>query len=195
MKIYGKQSGGAPVPLTVRVDWLPDGAIRPRLYWTPDGSRHEVTRVFESVPMAYLRDRGEGLRFRVRAKIAETPEPYSPMRNARFDSYLYLADNRFCGGNIVDGRYGHPAKEYIPVTLDVFPDGSYELVQFSVGGTQYCVEKTLNVEPRGAYQAGGVGVRHKVEARRANQEDIDKRHAALYLEVNKWFVSVTRQGG
>jgi hypothetical protein len=195
MKTYGKQTGGAPVPLTIRIDWLPDGAIVPRLYWTPDGSCCEVTRVFESIPMAYLKDKGEGIRFRVRAKIIETPEPYSQLQHAQFESYLYLADGRFSAKNIIDGRYGHAAKEFIPVTLDVFPDGGYELTHFSVQGTRYRVEKTVGVEPRGAFRAGGVGVRHKVRARKAGEEDGSGRQAALYFEINKWFVSVTQQGG
>jgi len=190
MTIYGKQTGGARVPLTVRIDWLPDGAIVPRQFWTPDGSRYEVTRVFESMPMAYLKDRGEGVRFRVRARVADTPEPYSHLRYAQFDSYLYLADGRFSAKNIVDGRYGHAAKEYVPVTLDVFPDGGYELTHFSVQGTRYRVDKTVSVEPRGAFQAGGVGIWHKVNARPADAGDDAGRQAALYLEVNKWFVSV-----
>jgi len=62
------------------------------------------------------------------------------------------------------------------------------------------VEKTIAVEPRGSFHAGGAGLWHKVEARLVNADD-DKdpdpnksvrRLAALYLELNKWFVSIAK---
>ena len=197
--VYGKQPGGPRVPLTVRVDWLPDGSLRPRLYWLPDGTCCQVTHVYECMPLAFLKDRGEGLRFKVRAKVVETPDPYSELRLAQVEAYLFFEDGRFCEKNIVDARYGHAAKEYVPVSLDVFPDGGYELTHFWFHGTRYHVEKTLDVGPRGAYRAGGVGLRHEVEARRVGERGDDdpdpaysvRRMAALYLEVNKWFVSVS----
>ncbi len=40
--IYSKQSGGPTVPLTVRLEWLPDGTINPLMFWTPDGACYEV---------------------------------------------------------------------------------------------------------------------------------------------------------
>jgi hypothetical protein len=36
------------------------------------------------------------------------------------------------GLNNLSAWYGHAGKEYIPVMLDVFPDGGYELIYFSV---------------------------------------------------------------
>jgi hypothetical protein len=147
-------------------------------------------------PLAFLKDRGEGLRFKIRAEAAETPEPYSGYQPDWYDAYLYLADNWFCGKNIIDGRYGHKGKEFIPVTLDVFPNGGYELIYFVVKGTRYMVERTVAIEPRGSFHAGGAGIWHKVEARRINlddEEDADpsksiRRMAAIYFELNKWFV-------
>ena len=83
---------------------------------------------------------------------------------------------------------------------DVFPDSGYELIYFIVRGTRYIVEKTIFVEPRGSFHAGGIGVWHKVEARQVNTDDDEdpdpgksiRRMAAIYFEINKWFV-VTEQ--
>ena len=231
--VYSKQSGEPAVPVTVRVEWFPDGIIKPRMFWTPDGSCYEIREVCEMTPLAMLKDRGEGLRFKVRAKTKETPETYACAvadagtcayantnagdrthahapantnaaddagdRYARLEVYLYLADNLFCGRNIIDERYGHVNKEFIRVTLDVFPDCGYEIAYFTVQGSRYKVEKLIAMEPRGSYNAGGAGVWHKVEARLVNagdDEDPDpgksvRRMAALFFEVNKWFVVVT----
>jgi hypothetical protein len=60
------------------------------------------------------------------------------------------------------------------------------------------VEKTIAVESRGSYHAGGTGRWHKVEARQINDNDDEdpdpiksiRRLAALYFEVNKWFVTI-----
>jgi len=218
--VYSKQSGGEIVPVTVRVEWFPDGKIKPRMFRTPDGSCYEIREVCEMTPLATLKDRGEGLRFKVRAKAAETPEAYAgavadadtgayaetcadAVADAgglytRLEAYLYLADNLFCGRNIIDARYGHMNKEFIHVTLDVFPDCGYEIAYFTVQGSRYKVEKLIAMEPRGSYNAGGAGVWHKVEARLVNagdDEDPDpgnsvRRMAALFFEVNKWFVVV-----
>ena len=84
------------------------------------------------------------------------------------------------------------------MTLDVFPNGEYELVYFKAHGARYMVERTVAVEPRGSFDAGGVGVWHKVEARQVNTDDDEDpdplksifRKAALYFEINKWFVRV-----
>ena len=62
---------------------------------------------------------------------------------------LYLADNRFCGKNFIDERYNHASKEYIPVMLDVFPNGDYELIYFVVKELRYKVEKPISKEQRG----------------------------------------------
>jgi hypothetical protein len=196
--VYSKQINEPRIPMTVRIDWFPDGTIKPCLYWTPDGSCYQIKHVYECTPLAFLKERGVGLRFKVRAEIKETPEDYSDFQFAQHEIYLYFADNWFCGKNIIDERYGHSGKEFIAVTLDVFPVGAYELVYFIVQGTRYMVEKTLAVEPRGSFYAGGVGLRHEVEARLINADndddpDPDKsvlRLAALYFEINKWFVSV-----
>lgn len=194
--VYSKQTGEPHVPVTVRVEWLPDGRINPLMYWTPDGSCYEIKHVLGMTPLAFLRDRGEGLRFKVRAEVVETPEQDDDLLYAQCETYLYFADNRFYQKNIVDERYGHSGKEYIAVTLDIFPDGDYELVYFWCHGSRYMVEKTIAVEPRGSFHAGGVGLWHKIEVRLVNADDDEdpdpnksvRRLAALYLELNKWFV-------
>lgn len=186
------------VPLTVSVDWLPDGTIKPRVYRTPDGTCYQVVRVTECVPLAFLKERGEGLRFKVIAKVIETPEPCAEISRTPYETHLYFEDSRFCEKNIVDGRYGHEGKTYVPVSMDVFPDGDYELTYFWFHNQRYQIEKTCEVEPRGAFHAGGLGLWHKVVARRVNENDDDDtdpehpetRLAALYYEINKWFVSV-----
>ena len=197
--VYSKQADEAPVPVTARIDWLPDGRIRPRFYWTPDGSCYQVMPDYKCVPLAFLKERGEGLRFEVRAKVFKTSDPGGALLlQARHETYLYLADNWFCGLDFVDGRYGHAGKEFVPVTLDVFPNCAYELVYFTAQGTRYAVERTYEVGPHGSFHAGGAGVRHTVEVRQVNSgddEDPDplksiRRPAALYFEVNKWFVAV-----
>jgi len=198
--IYSKQNGEKLVPVTLRINWLPDGTINPRFYWTPDGTQYKVISQFECTPLAFLRERGEGVRFRIRSEVIEASELDDDILHTRHETYLYLADNRFCEKNIIDERYGHSGKEYIPVTLDIFPGGDYELVYFWCRGARYMVEKTIAVEPRGSFHAGGAGLWHKVEARLVNADD-DKdpdpnksvrRLAALYLELNKWFVSIAK---
>lgn len=195
--VYIKQSGESSVPVTVRMEWLPDGKIMPLTYWTPDGSCYQIRHIIEMTPLAFLKDRGVGLRYKVRSVVTETPDD-SDYLSTQHEIYLYFADNWFCGKNFIDGRYGHDAKKYIPVTLDVFPDGDYELIYFWVQGKRYMVEKTLEIEPRGSFLAGGVGMWHKVEARLINANDDEdpdihkcvRREAAVYFEINKWFVSL-----
>ena len=196
--IYSKQHGAPRVPATVRVEWLPDGKIDPVMYWGPDCSCYKIMHVYEVTPLAFLKDRGEGLRFRVRAEVIETPEPDSSVLHTQCETYLYFADNRFCSKNIIDDRYEHPGKEYIPVTMDIFPKGDYEIVYFGVHRERYKVERTLQVEARGSFSAGGVGIWHKVEVRLVNADDEEDpdpqksiyRLAAIYFEINKWFVAV-----
>ena len=196
--IYSKQAEGPLVPVTVRIDWLPEGTVKPLTYWMPDGSCHQVKHIYETMPIAFLKDKGEGLRFRVRAEVIEAPEMDDGILHSQYETYLYFTDNWFCGKNFVDSRYGHTGKEYIHVTLDVFPDCNYELIYFWVHGTRYMVEETIAVEPRGSFRAGGVGVWHKVEARQVNADDDEdpdpnksnRRLAALYFEINKWFTTV-----
>lgn len=196
--IYIKQIGEPCVPVTIRIEWHPDGTIKPCLYWMPDGSCYEVKYILEMTPLAFLKDRGEGLRFKIRAELIETPEPYSDCQFTQHETYLYMADTQFCGKNIIDDRYGHKGKEFISVTLDVFPNCEYELVYFIAQGKRYMVEKTIAIEPRGSFHAGGVGVWHKVEARQVNADNDDNpdpvksivRISALYFEINKWFVTV-----
>ena len=197
--VYIKQTGKPRVPVTVRIEWLPDGRIIPQMYWTPGGSCHQVRFIYEMTQCAFLQDRGEGIRFKVRAEIIETSEPYDELLHAQYETCLYFADNWFCGKNFIDGRYEHTGKEYIPVTLDVFPDGAYELIYFWVQGMRYMVEKTVAVEPRGSFDVGGIGIWHKVEARQVNTDDDEdpdprnsvRRPAALFFEVNKWFTAKT----
>jgi hypothetical protein len=194
--IYSKMNGEPPDPVTVRLEWLPDGTITPLMYWMPDGSCFEVMHVFDYTPLSFLKDRGEGIRFKVRAELTETPDHDDELLRAKHETYLYLTDNWFCGKNFIDNRYGHKGKEFISVTLDVFPNCDYELVYFHVQEKRYMVEKTLAVEPRGNFNAGGLGIWHKVEARLVNADDdedpdpdkSERRMAAVYFEVNKWFV-------
>ena len=200
--IYSKQTGEPRVPVTVRIEWFPDGTIRPLMYWMPDNSCYQVTHLYESTPLAFLKERGEGLRFKVRAKIIEIPESYSDIKFIQHETYLYFEDRMFCGKNIIDSRYEHAGKEYIPVVMDIFPNADYEIIYFWVQEARYMVEKTIEIDARGSYGAGGVGVRHKVDARLVNADDDDdpdqnnsvRRPAALYFELNKWFVSKAKGG-
>lgn len=198
--LYSKRRGEPRCPLTIRVEWLQDGTIKPLQYWTPDGTCYQVISQFECVQIAFLRERGVGIRFKVRSEIIDTREPYSDLLHTRDETYLYFADRRFCEKNIIDERYGHDGKEYIPVTLDIFPDGDYELLYFSVHGARYKVEDTCDIEPRGSFKAGGVGLWHKVEARLVGADDDEDpdpeksvtRVVALYWELNKWFISIVK---
>jgi len=196
--VYIRQHGEQPIPVTARIEWLSDGSIKPCLYWTPDGGCYTILPDYKCVMLAHLKDKAEGLRYTVHAEPAETLESGYGRGAVRQDAYLYFADNRFCGRNFIDGRYGHAGKEYIPVTMDVFPNGDYELCCFWVKGLRYTVEKTIAVEPRSTFRAGGVGLYHKVKARQVNADNDDdpnpeksiRRTAGLYFEVNKWFVAV-----
>ena len=197
--IYIKLDGKPIIPVTVQIYWHTNGKIRPLMYWMPDNSCYEVKHVYEATKLAFLKDRGEGIRFKIKAEPtnASDPDRESPLYT-RDDVYLYLADNRFCEKDFIDQRYGHTNKEYIPVTLDIFPNGDYELIYFSVGDKRYMVEKTLDIQPRGSFFAGGIGIWHKVEARLVNADNDEDpsfynsvcRQAALYWELNKWFVAI-----
>ena len=195
--VYIKQTGERSIPVTVRIKWLPDGTIKPIKYWTPDGSMYKIKHISETVMLVFLKNRGEGIRFRVRSQLIESSDPFSEIIHSQYETYLFLEDNFFCGKNFIDERYHHGCKEYIPVILDIFPDGDYEVIYFTVHENRYMVEKTIKKEPRGSYNAGGVGICHKVEARHVNpdnDEDFsylsERRMAALYLEINKWFVYI-----
>ena len=196
--VYEKQPERRRVPLTVNADWLPDGTIVPRYYWTPDNSCFKVLHVYECLPIAYLKDKGEGLRFKVRARLEKTAEDGSDLPHTQYETYLYFADNRYCEKTIVDARYEHAGKLYIPVNMDIFPDGSYELISFRCRDARYRVEKTLDISQRAAHRVGGVGLRHEVEARLVNAHDDEdpdpdhsvRRMAALFFEINRWFIAV-----
>ena len=196
--VYIKQDGEPSVPVTVRIGWRPDGIIKPLEFWMPDHSHYRVTHIYEIVPRAFLKDKAEGIRFKVKAKITVEPDSYYEHRFIEFDTYMVFASKRFCEKNIVDNRYKHPGKKYIPVIMDVFPAGDYELVYFWAKGNRYKVERTLTVDSRGTFKAGGFGLRHEVDARHVNSfddEDPDqgnsiRRLAALYWELNKWFIAV-----
>lgn len=195
--VYCKQTDEPLVPVTVRIEWLPDGKIVPLMFWLPDGNCHQVNHIYEMTLLAFLKDRGEGIRFKVIAEIIETMEQEEELLHVQYETYLYFADAWFSGKNFIDARYLHAGKVYIPVILDVFPDGGYELVYFWVHGERYKVEKTIAVEPHGSFYAGGLGVWHKVEVRKVNADDDEdpdpnksaRRFAGIYFEVNKWFVS------
>lgn len=194
--IYSKQTGEPLVPVTVRIEWLPCGQIKPLVYWMPDGTRFDVRHMYERTPNAFLKDRGVGIRFKVRAELTESPEWDDELLHSQHETYLYLCDDWFCRKSFIDARYGHEGKEFVHVTLDIFSNGQYELIYFKVEDMRYMVDKTLAVEPRGSFHAGGSGVWHKVDARLINadnDEDPDPREsvrrvAAVYFEINKWFV-------
>ena len=196
--VYSKQTDEPRVPATVRIEWLPDGQIKPLLFWMPDGTCFEVKHLYETTKLAFLKERGVGIRIKVRGELIGTPDNDEDLLHMPNETYLYFADDFYCGANFIDERYGHAGKEYIPVTLDVFPDGSYEPIYFRVKEERYMVEKTLEVKPCGNFYAGGIGIRHKVEARLVNADDDEdpnpresvRRSASIYLEVNKWFVRV-----
>ena len=197
--IYSKQPGEQAVPVTARIEWLPDSSIKPLMYWTPDGSCFEVKHVYACTPIAFLKERGTGIRFKVKAEVTKAPAWEGGFLRLRHETYLYFADERFCGKNFIDGRYGHEAKEFIPVILDIFPGGEYELISFRVERAQYIVIKTIAVEPHASFRAGGIGIRHKVDTLRISAENTEGsdfsdfketiRHTgAVFFEVNKWFV-------
>ena len=196
--IYFKQDNEHVVPVTVRIEWLPNGKIKPLMYWTPDNSCYAVLHVFESIPLAFLKDRGEGIRFKIKSVMTESLEYDAGFSQSIDEIYLYFADGRFCEKDFIAGRYGHASKEYVPVTMDIFPNGDYELVYFRVGENRYMVEKTIEIEPHGSFLAGGIGIRHKVETRLVNSDNDDdpipyksfRRLTALYWELDKWFVAV-----
>ena len=196
-KVYIQQPEEQLVPVTVRISWLGCGTIKPLMYWTPDGSCYVVEKIYEKVSLASVKNKGEGIRFKVKAVIKEGPEHYRDCHHVtRHETYLYFADNFFNGKNFIDDRYGHEGKEFIPVNLDVFPNGGYEIISFEVLGNRYVVDKTLETEFAGSFNAGGIGIRHKVEAWQTDSEGnniplksvIETR--VLFLEVNKWYVAV-----
>ena len=197
-KIYIRQPGEQPVPVTAQIIWLECGAIKPLMYWTPDGSCYVVEKIYEKISLASLQNKGVGIRFKVRAVAKEGPEHFIDYHHVtRHETYLYFADNFFNGKTFIDDRYGHTGKVFIPVTLDVFPDGGYEIICFEALGNRYAVDKTLEIELAGSFNAGGIGIRHKVEARQVDSQgnDINPLKSivemrALFLEVNKWYVAV-----
>ena len=197
--VYSKKNESHIVPVTARIGWRKDGKIVPIMYWTPDSKCFRIKHIFDMTPQSFLKNKGEGIRFFVKSILTDTAEQDSVNLNTCHESYLFFADNRFYGKNFIDGRYGHARKEYIPVMLDVFPDGGYEIIYFWVKNKRYIVEKTLNIEPHASYYAGGFGLRHVVYARLVNADDDNdpdpdnciQREAALFLEVNKWFISRT----
>jgi len=194
--IYIKAPGQPPVPVTVRVEWLPSGAIKPLFYWMPDNTCYEIKHTYKPEQLAFLKDRGEGIRYKIIAELKASE--YENARCTQHEAYLYLADNRFCEKGFIDERYGHGNKKYIQVTLDIFNDGDYELVYFTVGDKRFMVEKTMEIKHHGSLFAGGIGIRHKVDARLVNADNDEdpnpyksiRRPAALFWELNKWFVAV-----
>jgi len=180
--VYTIQQNEQHVPLTVRVEWQPNGSIKPLMYWLPDGVCYEVTFIYEMTHNAHLKHKGKGVRFKVKTEEMV----YTDHKHILHETYLFFDDNFFCGKNFIDERYKHGGKEFIPVTLDVLPDGKYNLICFKVGGTLYMVENVISIEPRCSYKAGGAGLCHKIKARSVNEDN--DRPAALYFEVNKWFI-------
>jgi len=195
--VYLKQVGEPCIPVTVQLEWLPDGKIKPLMYWTPDGSCYVVKKIYESTQLAFLKEQGEGIRIKISADLQGVSK-YDDLRYARHEVYLYLADNRFCEKGFIDDRYTHDKKRYIPVVLDIFPDGDYELVYFKVSDNRYKVERTNDKEVRGSFSTGGIGIRHDVDVRLVNPDNDDdpnphkcvKRSAAIYYEVYRWWIAV-----
>jgi hypothetical protein len=198
IKTYIMRCGEPYTSVTARICWSSDGKIEPRFFWTPDGTKHKIVSHGPGIFLSLLKERGEGLRYKVRSEIVDAPELHTELLHTQYDTELYLADNRFCQKNIIDERYNHASKEYIKITMDVFPDAEYELVCFWCRNERYMVERTIAVEPRASYKAGGTGLRHKVTARLVNAHDDEDpepsrsecRPASLFLEFNKWFVWV-----
>jgi len=194
--VYIKRPGEPHVPVTVRVEWLSDGKIKPLMYWTPDGTCYEVKHVYEFVKRMFLKDYGEGIRYRVRAELRDIPE-HGDLRYVQHETYLYIADNRFCEKGFIDERYYHSSKKYVPVTLEVFPGGDYELMYFEVDNKRYMVERTNDKEQCGSFAVGGIGIKHDVDVRLVNPDNDNdpnpqisiRRKGAIYLELDKWFVS------
>ena len=199
--IYCRRSGERGYPITARIEWLADGVILPIMYWMPDGSCFEVTHTRECIPLAYLKEGGQGLRFTVRARLVRAENAYLGDAQQDYETYLYFADRKFSAKNIIDAQYCHVGKEFVPVVMDVFPDCEWMLINFKARGAQYMVEKTTCVEPRGCFNGGGIGLCHIVDARRVSdpEEILEERggicrRAALYFEFNKWFVTVKVSG-
>jgi len=167
------------------------------MYWTPDNSCYTITHIFEATSLAFIEGGASGIRFKIRAEITNVT-CYDRTLYTRHETYLYLADNRYCEKGFIDDRYGHAHKKYIPVTLDIFPGGEYELLCFWVDDSCYKVEKTIDIKPHASFYAGGIGIRHKVEARLVKPVNDDDpqpcervhRQASLYLELNKWFIPI-----
>jgi hypothetical protein len=168
------------------------------MLWMPDCSCYEVKKILECTPLAFLKDKGKGLRFKVSAALTENNGFEEYIQNIYIETYLYFDDAKYYGKNMIDERYEHAGKEYVPVIMDIFPNGDYELICFWVQGERYAVEKTLEIDARGSFNAGGVGVWHKVDARLVNEDDDEdpdplnsvRRKAGLYFEINKWFISI-----
>jgi len=140
--------------------------------------------MYEATRLAYLKQGGEGIRYRVSAKLQD-PDSHA---YAHDDVYLFFVSDQYCQKGFIDERYEHAGKKYIPVTLDVFPWGDYEIVGFQVDDNEYKVERTIAREARGSYKVGGVGIWHKVEAWLANDDKgLSFRLVGLYLEFDKWF--------
>ena len=194
--LYAKQTGKGHTPITARIIWLADGTIMPLKFWLPDNLCLKVTHIYESTPLGYLKNKGNGICFKVEAIAADLPESYTELTSMRRDVCLYFAHKMFCGKNIIDRRYAHDGKLFIPVVMDVFSDAKYELVCFWKKGMRYIVEKNIGVEPCGSFIPEGIGLKHKVEARLVNHNNDNdpiignsiRRPASLYFGLNKWFV-------
>ena len=75
------------------------------MYWTPDGSCYVVKKIYETMPLAFLEDKGEGIRFKMTAEVEEGSEYYADYHHiTQHETYLYFNDNFFSGKNLIDDR-------------------------------------------------------------------------------------------
>ena len=97
----------------------------------------------------------------------------SDLAYVQYERHLYFSDNRIREKTIVDVRYDHDGKLYLPVNRDIFSDGDYELISFRCFHSRYHVKKILDISRRTAYRVSGLRLRHQVEARLVNADDDD----------------------
>jgi len=78
-------------------------------------------------------------------------------------------------------RYQNPAKVYVDVFARFSRNG--ELIPISFvweDGTEYTIDKILDIRQAASLKAGGAGIRYTFQIR--------GRQACMYLEENRWFM-------
>ena len=192
--VYIKQSEGIATPITVRIHWLANGDWYPTLFWMPNGICYEVSLpILERAPLSCLKEKGVGTRITANVNMAEDSGESTNLCKGGQSVHIYFADSKFDAKCIVDAAYNHNKKLYISVEVDIFSEGSYELVGITVDSDKYLVSRTLSVEPRGSYGAGGVGICHKLRVVKEGQQGdcpLPWREANVYLEFDRWFIHI-----